>query len=391
MLDFNFFITVTLLTPIIINIFILFVLSFGFVVKGKVLLSSDKVKKITILLPTYNDRHGVIDALDSIEMQVCTHNINVIVIDDGSNDGSGIIIDDWLAKNNRKYSYSVVHLDVNSGMKGKAIKYGLDKISLQCDTIAIMDGDTVLDPCAVQNCIGKLYSDDRFAAVCGMILPKSNGVHNIVSRLQACELIGAFHAMRLAQSNIDSASCLSGAFTMFRFDAVQEVGWFDEWLVEDICWTWKAKAQGWRLGFSEKSYVFTECPDSIEKLWKQRRRWSRGRMEAFKVALSIDRKAALYVSPWLIYSITQILSLPLLIIAAFFSPIFSIFLLSIFFMIHLVYARVNIRGIGELSGGISAIESALWSSIFIDLFLLVPNVRGMMDEVLGRDKSWLTR
>ena len=67
---------------------------------------------------------------------------------------------------------------------------------------------------------------------------------------------------------------------------------------EDIVLTWRILSAGYRVGHAEDALAFTDCPNTLSKFIHQRRRWSRGLIEAFKdnpMILFKPRLSTLYV------------------------------------------------------------------------------------------------
>jgi biofilm PGA synthesis N-glycosyltransferase PgaC len=351
------------------------------------------VKAITVLLPTYNDAYGIVKALSSIESQLGLFSVDVLIINDGSTDGTTNEIDRWLSLQPLIHNYQHIVLPVNTGRKGIALSKVTHLVSDNSDVVVVMDGDTELDSYAFQHCLDELYSHPKMAAVCGMIIPQHTAekAKDFVARAQYGELIGAFHGMKYAQGKMGCVNTLAGALVFHKMEAIQHVGWFGEWLVEDVCWTWKARAMGWRVGFANKALAFTDCPKNISQLWLQRRRWSRGRVEALKVAFKQDKRKFSSIMPWFLYSTMQIISMPGLIIAAFFSPTISLISLGVLISLHWLFASFNIRSFSDNNGSVSSFESAVWTAFILDIILFFPNARGYIDEIIGYKKSWLTR
>ena len=67
---------------------------------------------------------------------------------------------------------------------------------------------------------------------------------------------------------------------------------------EDIVLTWKILNAGYRVGHAEDALAFSDCPNTLTKFVQQRKRWSRGLIEAFKENPSIlakSRFSTLYI------------------------------------------------------------------------------------------------
>lgn len=387
-----------LLAPVLINILILIYYIPGLFIGSRISIPSisDDQRKlnVTVILPTYNDESGVKNSLDSIKNQHGDHQYKVIIVNDASTDRTPQIIEKWIKNNASTGCYKYINLPTNSGLKGRAINRIIDRIDSDCDAVVIMDGDTILDKYAIDNCIRRLFGEPNLAAVCGMVIPINNELKGLANRLQKGELLGAFHGIKIAQCNLGSNSNLAGALTVHKMEALKDVGWFEDWLVEDICWTWKAKVKGWELGFVKESIAYTECPNNMLKLWRQRRRWSRGRLEALKVALLENWKNSHSILLPFLFSTTQILIVPCLFLSTIFNPGLTVITYILLLSLHYLFAYVNIKGLRSNAEGLNSVkvlESALWTSLFVDFFLWIPNAVGFFDEVFGKEKRWLTR
>ncbi|GLQ75922.1 glycosyltransferase [Vibrio penaeicida] len=381
-----------LLVPLYINVFFLIaMIPWLLIVKRK----NDNIiskKHVSVVIPTYNDGQNLIKTLDCIESLNTVHKVSVLIVDDSSTDGTSYNVENWVGDGQRRFDYSYIKTPENTGLKSKAISYAEPHIKDEHDAILIIDGDTILDRHALDTAMAKLYADESIGAVCGAVLPLNRKENSLVNRLQYFELCGAFHGIKLAQSNINSTGSLAGAFTIHKREAMVDVGWFDEWLVEDICWTWKARSKGWQLIYSPESIAYTDCPNTLNKLWMQRTRWSRGRVEALRVAYNEKKFQFLSVVPWFIYSIVQAIWVPAFILALFANPVLSLSVYGVFLLLHWVYAFVNIsRNNLNKPIKVESFLSAIWTSFIVDFVLTVPNIKGFLLEVMGSRKQWLTR
>ena len=93
---------------------------------------------VSIIVPVYNIEKYILECIQSLVNQTYT-NLQIILVDDGSKDNSGIICDEWAAKDQR---IEVIH-KVNGGLSD-ARNAGLDKV--KGEYIFFVDGDDyVLD------------------------------------------------------------------------------------------------------------------------------------------------------------------------------------------------------------------------------------------------------
>ncbi len=93
---------------------------------------------ITVIVPVYNVEDYLENCIDSILNSTCD-DFELILVDDGSTDKSGLICDHYKPKENR---IKVIHKE-NSGVSG-ARNMGLD--NAQGDYISFIDGDDVIHP-----------------------------------------------------------------------------------------------------------------------------------------------------------------------------------------------------------------------------------------------------
>lgn len=351
-----------------------------------------KDKNVCIVLPTYNDGVNLIKTLDSIEHMSTKNNIEVLLVDDDSSDNTKSNFDCWNSSESRRFVYKYINTGINTGLKSKAVSFAIPHVSELTDAVVIIDGDTILAKEALDIAISELYSESSIGAVCGAVLPLNEKRSTVVDFLQYFELAGAFHGIKLAQSNMDSTASLAGAYTIHKIEALKDVGWFEDWLVEDICWTWKARVKGWKLIYSPGSMAYTSCPINLTDLWRQRTRWSRGRVEALKVVYAEKNIRILNVIPWFAYSVIQAIWIPLFFVALITNPEQAIFLYSIIFILHYVFAEVNLNrsNLNRVSI-LDPLYSAIWTSLLVDMILFVPNVKGLLLESFGARKRWLTR
>ena len=73
-----------------------------------------------------------------------------------------------------------------------------------------------------------------------------------------------------------------GAFSIYETNALKAIGGWPDTVGEDIVLTWSFIAAGWRVSYAENAFVFTDVPETYNAYYRQRKRWSRGLIEAFK-------------------------------------------------------------------------------------------------------------
>ncbi|MGW1886743.1 bifunctional polysaccharide deacetylase/glycosyltransferase family 2 protein [Streptomyces sp. NPDC001970] len=222
---------------------------------------------VTVLVPAYNEKECIENTVRSL--MASDHPIEVIVIDDGSSDGTADIVDDMWLPNVR------VIRQVNSG-KPEALNNGIR--NARHDIIVMMDGDTVFEPSTVRELV-QPFGDPRVGAVAGNA--KVGNRDSLIGAWQHIEYVMGFNLDRRMYDMLRCMPTIPGAVGAFRRDALDRVGGMSEdTLAEDTDITMAMHRDGWRVVYAERARAWTEAPESVQQLWSQRYRWSYGTMQA---------------------------------------------------------------------------------------------------------------
>lgn len=353
---------------------------------------------VAIMIPFFNEPHDtLIDALNAIEQQDYLGRIEIILVDDGSTNDTSVHVRRWLAQR-RHWRYHLEVLERNGGRKGKALDIAMGLVSRMAEVVTVIDSDTLLAPSALQRAMDVLLQDERNVACCGLIIPMQRQ-GNLVEKLQYYEHTGFLLAVKHAQSKIGKVAVIAGAFSLHRTWALKELGGWGQWLVEDVAWTWKALANGYRIVYAEDAIAYTVCPSSFTQLFRQRRRWARGKVEAVVAAWQTSRWQSVLLMPWtLLWG--QISFLPCLLIAPALawvpgsSGLVVMVTLNVGLMIVLYLLAhkrdPNHRRVAR-GARISAALKATACNLLFDVINIPANLLGVVDGVCNRPKAWLTR
>ncbi|WP_045412624.1 glycosyltransferase family 2 protein [Vibrio owensii] len=350
--------------------------------------------KTTVFVPYYNeDPASLIKSLSLLEEQNYPHKIEVILIDDGSTNCATKKVKKWLNEP-RIQTYKLVQKPSNDGRKGFALDYALNLGIATGEVYIVVDSDTFVESDGIKELVKKLWSDDRYAAVCGYITP-NNSKDNFISLLQHYEHICFYGAIRSAQDKVGCVPVLAGAFVAHRASVVKELGGWSEWLVEDIAWCWKAISNRYKTGYAPKARATTQCPTNTIALFKQRRRWARGRVEAYVVAWKTHWSAGLCATPWFIITAMQYV-FPSSLILLMFMLMFNIWIPILFGLINIIFYLMLVRSYvldykleSELT--VSQLFKAPVFSMILETITWLPNLFGYIDELSRKKKTWLTR
>ncbi|MFG3287966.1 glycosyltransferase [Streptomyces sp. NPDC048179] len=222
---------------------------------------------VSVLVPAYNEAKCIENTVRSLSAG--EHPIEILVVDDGSTDGTARIVEDLGLPDVR------VIRQVNAG-KPAALNRGL--LNARHDIVVMMDGDTVFEPATVRELV-QPFGDPRVGAVAGNA--KVGNRDSLIGAWQHIEYVMGFNLDRRMYDVLRCMPTIPGAVGAFRRGALEQVGGMSEdTLAEDTDITMAIHRHGWRVVYAERAKAWTEAPESVSQLWSQRYRWSYGTMQA---------------------------------------------------------------------------------------------------------------
>jgi cellulose synthase/poly-beta-1,6-N-acetylglucosamine synthase-like glycosyltransferase/peptidoglycan/xylan/chitin deacetylase (PgdA/CDA1 family) len=223
---------------------------------------------VSVIVPAYNEAANIAATVRSLVASDYPH-VEVIVVDDGSTDGTADIVTRL-----RLPGVYVVRQD-NAG-KPAALNNGIRHA--HGDLLVLVDGDTVFEPDAIGRLVQPLRDPDVGAVSGNTKVANRNG---LLGRWQHLEYVIGFN---LDRRMFDVGRCMPtvpGAIGAFRRAAVLDVGGVSEQtLAEDTDFTMAVIRAGWRVVYAADAVAWTEAPASVRQLWRQRYRWCYGTMQA---------------------------------------------------------------------------------------------------------------
>ena len=275
---------------------------------------------ITVLAPAYNEALTCVESVRSLlTLDYPRHEI--IVVNDGSGDETMEVLESAfsLAKRARIATAELATarvrgvyqsrlypnlwvVDKDNGGKADALNAGLN----YCNTplVCAVDADTLLERDALTRIVRPFLEDAGTVAVGGKIrvvndcsvdtgivtdarLPRS-----FLAAVQSVEYLRAFRVGRVGWAAFNASLVISGAFGLFSRGAVVDAGGYaskrttGETVGEDMELVVRMKRlftdQGrpCRIEFVPDSVAWTEVPESLRVLGRQRDRWQRGLIES---------------------------------------------------------------------------------------------------------------
>lgn len=352
---------------------------------------------VTILIAAYNEGASIASTLSGIFLQDYPADIRIIVINDGSSDKT---VDSVKALQSDHPNLELVDLGHNGG-KASALNHGLAKCTT--DIIISIDADSYILKDGIRHLVGRYLSDPiNTKAVAGEILIR-NSRENWVTKAQEWDYFLGIATIKRIQSLFQGTLVAQGAFSLYDRKTVLELGGWPEMVGEDIVLTWRILSAGYRVGHAEDALAFTDCPNTLSKFIHQRRRWSRGLIEAFKdnpTILIKPRFSTLYIWWNTLFPLMDIAFtfgfIPGLILACF--GIYWIagpMTLSLLPMAFLLNWQMYLKGKAMFNAENLTVRANLLgflSYVFAYGLVLQPAcVYGYFSEMLNLRKSWGTK
>ena len=244
--------------------------------------------KVAVLVPAYNEEKVIERTIRSV-LGLQYPNLRVIVIDDGSTDGTLEVA--RAAFPAEQASGQVLVLTKRNSGKAEALNFGLEHLTNEEIFVGI-DADTVIAPDAVARLVPH-FADPKVGAVAGNA--KVGNRVNLWTRWQALEYITSQNFERRALNTLGAVSVVPGAIGAWRVSAVREAGGYHtDTVAEDADLTMALLQLGYRVEYEDLALAFTEAPTNANGLMRQRFRWSFGILQAvWKHRAAFAREGAL--------------------------------------------------------------------------------------------------
>lgn len=244
----------------------------------------DPDRFVSVLIPAFNEAKVIASSIHRVLASINVR-VEVIVIDDGSTDGTSEVVAKAFADEPRVRLLNLA----NSG-KARALNQGM--LLVNSDVIIALDADTQFEPETVAR-LARWFANPEIGAVAGNA--KVGNKVNLVTRWQAVEYVTAQNLERRALTQFDAITVVPGAVGAWRRQALDAVGGYPvDTLAEDQDLTIAIQRAGWRIGYDIEAVAWTEAPETLHALAKQRFRWAFGTLQCLwkHRAIMVDRKPA---------------------------------------------------------------------------------------------------
>ncbi len=229
----------------------------------------DPERFVSVLIPAFNEQKVITGSIARVLASTDVR-IEVIVIDDGSTDGTSAAVTAAYASEPR-----VRLLTLENGGKARALNRGMALAG--GDVIIALDADTQFETTTIAR-LGRWFANPAMGAVAGNA--KVGNRVNLVTRWQAVEYVTAQNLERRALAQFDAMTVVPGAVGAWRRAALDAVGGYPvDTLAEDQDLTIAIQCAGWQVGYDIGAVAWTEAPETFRSLAKQRFRWAFGTLQ----------------------------------------------------------------------------------------------------------------
>jgi cellulose synthase/poly-beta-1,6-N-acetylglucosamine synthase-like glycosyltransferase len=282
------------------------------------MLSSRTTPPVSIVIPAYNEVAGIVDSVRSMSL-VKYPRFEIVVVNDGSTDETleALITGFGLEKVTIPYrpdvatapirgiyrgrgAVDITVIDKENGGRADALNAGLN--AGRYPYVLCTDADVILDADCLMRAMARVVEDrERTVAVGGNIRPINGSrvelghlIHasvprRLIPRMQVLEYVRTFLATRPAWSAMNALPLISGAFGIWKRSAALEVGGFSRGhMGEDMDLTMRLHRHHldrkipYRIVYEPSAVIWTEVPETLRVLRRQRIRWHRGLMSAIR-------------------------------------------------------------------------------------------------------------
>jgi cellulose synthase/poly-beta-1,6-N-acetylglucosamine synthase-like glycosyltransferase len=236
--------------------------------------------RVSVMIPAWNEETGILHTVDTI-LKSTYKKIQIVIINDGSTDGSDKVVREYLKKYEEKTRHlkrkvEIVYVYKENGGKGAALNTAI-QLS-KGDILVSIDADCIVLPETIRNFV-TYFADKKVMAAVGNV--KVGNTNKLIGAIQHIEFMFSFY-FKKADSVMNTIYIIGGAAGAFRRETLEKVGVYNTSnITEDIELSVRIQRAGMKIVYAADALVYTEGASRLRDLMKQRLRWKRGRFETF--------------------------------------------------------------------------------------------------------------
>lgn len=278
---------------------------------------ADDTLPITIIVPAHNEELTITHNVRSL-LALGYPSIELLVVNDGSTDktldvmrstfglepavrDAQMILTHKLVRGiyTTPTEQRLVVIDKENGGKADAMNCAIN--FARSPLVCVIDADSLLEPDSLLRAVRYFVDDPERTVAVGATVRVANGCRierghvievelprNLLALFQTLEYLRAFLMGRLGWSAVDLSMVVAGAFGIFRRQTLLDVGGYslntvgeDMELIVKIHRYMRDHGLAYRVLFVPEPICWTEAPETLRQLGRQRARWARGAIETF--------------------------------------------------------------------------------------------------------------
>jgi cellulose synthase/poly-beta-1,6-N-acetylglucosamine synthase-like glycosyltransferase len=335
---------------------------------------------------------GMVTALLALDYP--TDRLTIVVVDDGSDDRTGELLDARAAADPR---LRVLHRPPGAGGgKSGALNDALAEVD--AEVVLVFDADHEPDPYVLRRLV-RHFRDPRVGAVMGRCIIR-NGQESTMATTVFVDFLSGYLVNEYGRQAMFELPAYGGANCAVRMSTLRQLGgWNPETVTEDTDLTLRVLLRGQRVRYDVTAVDYEEAVVSARRFWTQRYRWARGHQKCFRdywqpilrsphLTVAEKCESTMFLLTYHVPVLTG-LGLVLSVLRAFGigdQPIIGLLPLSMLLFVGplaelsvgLLVGRVERRAAWSLLGFLPAFALSIWITS-----------RAWLDGMLGRSYSWV--
>jgi len=225
---------------------------------------------VSVVIAAYNEAKVIVSTIQSVIDTSYKGELELVIVDDGSTDETAAIVQQ-MADENPCIRFQ------RQANGGKSVALSTAMAMVQNEIIVFLDADTRFERGTIDALIRPL-ADETVGAVSGHA--KVGNLRSFIARCQGLEYTCGFNLDRRAYAVWDCITVAPGAVSALRRSALEAAGGFSlDTLAEDTDLTLCLHRRGYQVAYAHEAVAWTEAPETIRALAKQRFRWAFGTLQ----------------------------------------------------------------------------------------------------------------
>jgi cellulose synthase/poly-beta-1,6-N-acetylglucosamine synthase-like glycosyltransferase len=228
----------------------------------------------TILIPAHNEEKVIARTIEAmLRLEYPKEKLKIMVINDGSTDGTRDIIEGYARADRRIELFDVPKGEGGKG-KSRALNLGVQRVT--SDVIAIYDADNTPDKDSLRYLVAQLLTNSELGAAIGKFRTINKNV-NLLTKFINIETLSFQSMLQAGRWQMHNIATLPGTnFVMWTRLIRQLGGWDEQALTEDSELSIRIYQEGYKIKFVPYAMTYEQEPQSWRVWVHQRTRWVRG-------------------------------------------------------------------------------------------------------------------